>query len=288
MIGNRLRMRRRAPAGPAGWGSVLTAVLALSPGLLVAADPPSRPAATQPVAAPPPAADLAEMQSVLDRANALVAQERFADALPMWSRLSALARRDLGDQSPAYALSLLTMAGLRDRAGDEAGAGPLYRQAVEVYRVAVGDRDPRYLDSLRALTGFHEQAGRYAEAEPMCRQVVEVARATLGERSADYAGDLHHLAAIYDGLGEYARSLNGLACLYEEMGEPERSAPLFRQAMEIVRSTAGTPAARSAACWGPTPPGPPTPTAGSCRRGTGRRSCCRATGGSPAGVGIVR
>src|SRR5271166_1527480 len=160
-------------------------------------------------------------------------------------------------------LSNQTASYLRDRA-QYAEAGPLFKQATEIYRTALGERHPDYATSLNNLAELYCAMGRHAEAEPLFKQAMEVLGTALGEEHPSYAASLNNMAELSRAMGrhaeaeplfkqameicrtalgerhaDYAGSLNNLAGLYHAMGRHAEAEPLCKQAMEICRTALG-------------------------------------------------
>jgi CHAT domain-containing protein/Tfp pilus assembly protein PilF len=142
--------------------------------------------------------------------------------------------------------------------GDYARAGPLSKQAMEIWRKTLGENHPNYATSLNNLAGLYSSMGDYVKAEAFFEMAIGIRRKILGENHPLYASSLSNLAMLYQDMGNYAKaepllkeaagtirntlgethpdygsSLNNLALLYTFMGDYSRAEPLYKQALEI-------------------------------------------------------
>ncbi len=182
-------------------------------------------------------------------------------------------RTALGETHPDFAQSLHNLAVLYHLMKDYARAEPLYRQALEVRRVALGEVHPRYAQSLRNLAALYQSMGDTAQAEALFCRALEVRRATLGKSNPYLAENLNELALLYLAAGDcvkaepllrqaadllrtardkldpryggeffkftsqYLATLDSLAILYWSTGDAARAESLFREFLDIHRTT---------------------------------------------------
>ena len=131
-------------------------------------------------------------------------------------------KKVLGDNHPAYALSLNNLASDYNMIGDYRRAEPLFRQVLEIGKKVQGERHRFFFLSLYNLAWLYQAKGDYRRAEPLFRQALEIQKKVLGENHADYA-----------------RSLHMLAHLYQDQRDYPRAEPLFRQAATIFQTHRG-------------------------------------------------
>jgi tetratricopeptide (TPR) repeat protein len=156
------------------------------------------------------------------QADTLCRAGRYQQAVTLADRCATIRKRLLGENHPAYASSLNSLAALYRVQGDYARAEPLYRQALEIRKKTFGENHPHYAQSLNNLATLYCDLGDYARAEPLYRQAAETYKKALGETHSHYAGSLGNLATLYCDLADYARA-----------------EPLYRQALEIDKKALG-------------------------------------------------
>jgi tetratricopeptide (TPR) repeat protein/CHAT domain-containing protein len=153
----------------------------------------------------------------------------------MLGRSVAINKEVRGEEHPTYATSLLALALLDYRKGDDAlaenyaRAEALCRRAAEIFKKVHGEEDSYYLSCLSNLAAIYTKMGEYAKAEPLYLEVLAIRRRVL-DRGRSFSG-------FYDDHAQrdsfYATILQGLAGLYLEMRDYAQAAPLYRKLLEI-------------------------------------------------------
>jgi CHAT domain-containing protein/tetratricopeptide (TPR) repeat protein len=174
------------------------------------------------------------------------------------------ARATVGEEDPAYARALTTLAHLYMDERSYARAEPLLRQAAEIHRVALGEAHPNYAQSLHNLANLYRLMGEVGRAERLYLRELQVRCEAQGEAHPEYARALHCLAVLYHLAGEGARAeslylqameirltvlgaahphrldtLRNLAALYQASGDHDRAEALLVQALETRRAALG-------------------------------------------------
>jgi CHAT domain-containing protein/tetratricopeptide (TPR) repeat protein len=106
--------------------------------------------------------------------------------------------------------------------GDYKGAGPYYKQVLEIYKKALGEEHPNFAMSLNNLGLMYSNIGDYKAAELYYKQSIEIYKKALGDEHPDYA-----------------KSLNSLGNLFSVMGDYKAAEPYYKQALEIKKKTLG-------------------------------------------------
>lgn len=106
---------------------------------------------------------------------------------------------------------------------------------------ALLDRSPRDANLRRTVMSLAFSAGRYLESEQQCRELLnsQPSDATLRSMQSQIRraqGDLSGAAAILDELLKeqplLTSAMMSRAALFDEMGQPEKSVPLYREVMQ--------------------------------------------------------
>jgi serine/threonine-protein kinase len=146
----------------------------------------------------------------------------YSQAEPLLRRAAEIRMRVLGQNDPAYATSLNSLALFCQAQVRYGEAETLLRQAVNISRLAMGTRPAEYarnLDNLAAILGAQ---GRYAEAVTLCEEALRIRRTVLG--------DVHPSTAL---------SYNNVAANLEAQGRYAEAQPLFERALRIFRTALG-------------------------------------------------
>jgi CHAT domain-containing protein/Flp pilus assembly protein TadD len=203
-------------------------------------------------------ADINEVWRLLFKADRLRVAGQMADALPLCERAVRISGEVLGEEHPAYAISLISLSAVYNALGEDTKAVPLDLKALATFKWLLGPEHPDYIRLLESLAEAYERIGEYAKAEPYLLQVLEIRRKVSGEQNADFAASLNSVALLYRRMGQYAKaeshflqslairrnvsgeanadfadSLNNLAMLYRSMGAYAKAEPLYLQALEI-------------------------------------------------------
>jgi len=126
-------------------------------------------------------------------ASALARDLRFAEAARVLRAALAMSVRLNGEDHPATADVLMSLASSLDAQRLRTGSREAIERAVGIYRRTLGNDHPKTLRALRNLAVLERGAGRYAEAEPLYREVYETCARTLG---ADHWQTLEALQGI--------------------------------------------------------------------------------------------
>jgi CHAT domain-containing protein/Tfp pilus assembly protein PilF len=194
----------------------------------------------------------------------LYAGGKYDEALPLAKQQVDSYRKLLGDEHPAVAESLNTLAAVLATKGNHAAAEPLLREAVAMRRRLLGDAHPGVALVLGHLAVILHNKGDYAAAEPLYREALAMHRKLLGNEHAAVAENLNNLAVFLTARGDYvaaepllrealatrrkllgnehvdvAISLDFLASLLREKGDSNAAALLSREAVSILRKRLG-------------------------------------------------
>ena len=131
---------------------------------------------------------------MLNLANLLKAQSKFAEAEPMFRRALAIKENALGTDDPSVATSLNNFALLLEAQNKLAEAETMFRRALEIFEKAFGKAHPNVASPLNNLAGVLLAQNKLDEAEPMLRRALAITEKTLGENQPDVATSLNNLA----------------------------------------------------------------------------------------------
>jgi tetratricopeptide (TPR) repeat protein len=121
---------------------------------------------------------------------------RTQDALLVSAPIVELARKALGEDSPATLTALHNHASVLFGSGDAAAAEPLARQTWQGRARQFGDNHPLTLFSYNLLGAVQQQLGRAAEAEAIIRSVLDARRSNLGNTHPSTLTALNNLVVI--------------------------------------------------------------------------------------------
>ncbi len=194
----------------------------------------------------------------------LYQQGKFAEAIPIATKVLELREKALGPEHPGTARSLGNLAGLYQAMGDYARAEPLYQRALKIWEKALGPEHPDTATSLNYLAALYLVIGDYAKAEPLYQRALKIREKALGPEHPDTATSLNNLAALYDSMGDYARAepllqqilrinektvgkedqitaaiLSKLGVLYTAMGDYAKAEPLLQRSLKIKEKVLG-------------------------------------------------
>ncbi len=183
---------------------------------------------------------------------------RYNDALPMAREILEVRRKLLGNDSPAYARSLINLAAQLNGIGDAKVARPLLEEACANLRRTHGADHPAYANALSDLGELLRETGNLVEARPLLEQARDIL-AVHEQYSGAYATCLISLADCDQVAGreqvarqqlERARDLRGrdlgqhhpkfagvlleLARSYRRTNDEQAARPLLEQAREIL------------------------------------------------------
>ncbi|MBN8482914.1 MAG: tetratricopeptide repeat protein, partial [Xanthomonadales bacterium] len=217
------------------------------------------------------APDSLEMADALNTLGVVLEANGQAEAAePLLQRALAIRTPKLGADSLQVASTLHNLALVADERGDDARAAELFGRALAIKRAKVGEHHPDYQNSLDNYASALGRVGRREEALAILRENVGLARELYGDANEHLAtahnelgSQLHDIGRFTEAADEYraalavhariagdgvanasrAMPLNNLASALEDMGEPAAALPLFRESLDLRRSTqdAGSP-----------------------------------------------
>ncbi len=137
----------------------------------------------------------------------LIADAKYAKALPLAREAADLHRELLGEKHPAYARCLATIGRLQHdlRRDDEAAA--TLQSAGAILRESLGEEHPQYATHLMYVVSIHSRQGDLDGAIELQRRVVQIVRATLGERDRDYEFALRQLERLLEPAADEAEAV---------------------------------------------------------------------------------
>ena len=189
---------------------------------------------------------------------------RYALAIWLYQRTSAIYEKLFGPEHPKLATSLNNLALLYETTGRLSEAEPLYHRAVEIDTKVYGPDHPEVATDLNNLAVLYSNMGRKSDAEPLCQRALTIREKILGPEHPSTATSLNNLANLYretNRLSEaeplyrrviaivekvlgpehplMAASLNNLAIFYHDIGRLTEAEPLLRRAMIIDEKLLG-------------------------------------------------
>lgn len=138
--------------------------------------------------------------------QALVRQDREAEAEPFYRRALETNRRTLGEAHPQTLLALTNLAGVLERLGRFGEAEPLRRSLHATTQKMFGPRSAEAAAAAVALGDVLRASARPTEAEPLYRLALEIDTRLYGEADPRIAADLGALAAALDDLGRHVEA----------------------------------------------------------------------------------
>ncbi|MBX7206682.1 MAG: tetratricopeptide repeat protein [Verrucomicrobiaceae bacterium] len=160
--------------------------------------------------------------AINNRAQALKATNRLAEAEPLMRRALAIDEASFGKDHPNVAIGLNNLAQLLQATNRLAEAEPLMRRALAIDEASFGMDHPNVATSLNNLAGLLQDTDRLAEAEPLMRRALAIDEASFGKDHPDVARDLNNLAQLL-------KDTNRLA----------EAEPLMRRALAIDEASFG-------------------------------------------------
>ncbi|XRB09944.1 kinesin light chain 3 [Pycnococcus provasolii] len=206
----------------------------------------------------------ATSELLMDVAELLRQQGKYADAEPLYREALDGRRRELGDAHPDTLKSINNLAILLENQGKYADAEALYREALDGRRRELGDAHPDTLTSINGLATLLCDQCKYADAEPLLREALDGRRRELGDAHPDTLKSINNLAILLSGQGKYADaealyrealdgrrrelgdahpntldSINNLAILLSTQGKYDDAEPMYREALDGSRRELG-------------------------------------------------
>jgi CHAT domain-containing protein/Tfp pilus assembly protein PilF len=146
-----------------------------------------------------------------------VAQDRYAEAEPLYKRSLAIDEKALGPDHPNVATALNNLALLYKVQGRYAEAEPLYKRSLAIREKALGPDHTNVATALNNLASLYQEQGRYADAEPLYKRSLAIDEKALGPDHPNVA-----------------QSLNSLAVLFYAWAQPAQAEPFFDRAFETL------------------------------------------------------
>lgn len=139
-------------------------------------------------------------------------------------------RRLFGARHEEVATTMIDIAQLHARRGDQRGAEAIFRDVLAMRRDLYGERHPLVAEALSLLAMTLRQQSDYAGAKPLLEQTLTLRRQILPAQHPDLRTSLSNLAMIRSDLGEYdaAESLyrEALAGMQASLGKAHPEAAI--------------------------------------------------------------
>ncbi len=189
---------------------------------------------------------------------------KYAEAIPIAINAKEAAKKEFGNSSGDYAMSLNNLTYLYQKMGNFTEAIPVYKEASFIWKKLLGEEDSTYLTILNNLANLYIYTGNFISAEPLYKQVLNIRKKVFGVEHPDYATSLNNLAFLYFKMGnytsaeplykqalninklalgeghyDYAINLNNIGLLYVFMGNFTAAEPLYKQASAIMNKSLG-------------------------------------------------
>jgi tetratricopeptide (TPR) repeat protein len=147
------------------------------------------------------------------------AEDRDADAEPLYERSLAIAEKVLGPNHPDVAVSLNNLASLYTAQGRYADALPLEKRSLAISEKAHGPNHPDVAILLNNLAELYQDQGRYSDALPIVQRTISQDRAKgilaldvlYGSQSQKLIAPIQALESSYTVLQQSASSAAGEA-----------------------------------------------------------------------------
>tara|TARA_R110001599_G_scaffold221395_4_gene420026 strand:- start:50540 stop:52933 length:2394 start_codon:yes stop_codon:yes gene_type:complete len=189
---------------------------------------------------------------------------RYTEAIKYAKKEVRITKKEFGETTDTYAVSLNNLAVLYMEMGRYAKAELLLKQGLQISKTIQAENQLDYASFLNNIATLYIYIGRYTEAELMVTQAIGIRKLQLGENHPDYAESLNTLAVLYSYLGRYSvaeplysqamdivkvqlgedhlsftRSLIYMASHNESMGRYTETEPLYSQAVGILKEKLG-------------------------------------------------
>ncbi len=199
-------------------------------------------------------------RSIMNQANTLLAQGKYAAAQPLFEKALLIRLRLLTDDHPRTALSYYSLAATLWRLGKYAEAELLFKKALEIQRRLLTDDHPETAFSYNGLAANLSYQGKYAQAQPLFEKALEIRRRLLTDNNSVTAESYHNVAYNLSMQGKYAQAQsllekaleinrrlhnddhpetasghNALGLNLSYQGKHAQAQPLLEKALEIKR-----------------------------------------------------
>ena len=197
-------------------------------------------------------------------ADAVGAQNRFAQAEPLYKRSLAIREKALGPDHPDVANSLSGLAELYYNQGQRMQAELALKRVVAILEKALGSDHPDVAASRINLAALYNNQGQFAQAESLYKRALPILEKNLGSDHPNVAITLSSIAELYQAQGRYAEaellyqralptlekalgpdhpnvaySLANFAGLHLVRGQYAQAEPLLKRALTIRKKTLG-------------------------------------------------
>lgn len=153
-----------------------------------------------------------------------LAQQHYAQAIPLAQRAVAIHERTLDPTHPDLAASLTILAALHRTQGRYAEALRLHHQALASREQILGPDHPDLTDNLNGLVRLYQDQGQDQEAVPLAQRALSIRERVLGPDHPQVAYALNTLAQLYRHQGRHQEALplaQRALALLEQALEPE-------------------------------------------------------------------
>jgi tetratricopeptide (TPR) repeat protein len=170
------------------------------------------------------------MTSINNFGLLLHAQDKLAQAEPLFREALERRRRVLGDDHPNTLTSINNMGLLFQAQGKPDQAEPLWREALERLRRVLGDDHPNTLSLINNIGYLLMAQGKLEQAEPVWREALQGRRSVLGDDHPETLGSINNLARLLQRQGKLADAQPLFEQLYRRAGVvplPPKQAALY-------------------------------------------------------------
>jgi serine/threonine protein kinase/tetratricopeptide (TPR) repeat protein len=143
------------------------------------------------------------LESLDNLASVLYGKGADGEAEQLYREALAICRAARGDEHPAVAMRLLSLAYFLNDKGDTAASVPLLRDALAVLRNAYGTEHSLVGATLNNLGVALRDEGELSESEEMLRQAVKTFQTTRGDDSWEAANPRSHLGECLTKMSRY-------------------------------------------------------------------------------------
>jgi TonB family protein len=141
-----------------------------------------------------------------DAFGRLVADQKFAAAVPVGKRLAELTEQEFGKRSRETADVYAALGDAERHAGDHDGAEKSYLEAIDVYRSVDGVFTPLVIGPLTSMGENYDEAGQYLNAVSAYSEARTVNRRTFGLLNEEQIPLLDHMTQSLVALNDLAEA----------------------------------------------------------------------------------
>jgi tetratricopeptide (TPR) repeat protein len=143
-----------------------------------------------------------QIQELNKKIEALVAEGKYNDALPLAKKVADLAAESFGEDHIEYAKALNNLGWNQQTAGDYKSARTSFEKALKIYEKTYGSDSPRLSTSLNNLATLLCFQGDFDTALPLLERVLGAEVLVLGTNHKDLIYTLNNIAAVQSALGK--------------------------------------------------------------------------------------